>query len=645
MMTLILEFWRLMRGYRKLFLLAGTALVIATGFQLAFPWLLRLAIDGLTDGTATRSAIYRIAAILMAVALGEGLFTYLKGRGAAAASEGCICDLRNRLFQHLMQVPFSVHGDFQAGDVIQRATSDIQTLGRFLNIQVTEVARTMCLLIGVTILLFSMAPSLAVYAVVLLPPIFLFSLIIFNRIRKRFEQVDETEAELSSIVSEYLSGVRVVKAFARERFEYDRFLKSNDTLVAQDTRLSYLHAMFWPTSDMLCMLQAAVVLLVGGLKALNGEITVGTFVAFNTYVMFLIWPIRHVGRLLGEMGRASVSLRRIREILDQPVEDMTGNGAVPVGNTAEGSVADAAANRPAGGPDTTTGKASLNGRSAANGKNAATGKAPANGKNPVNGYRIKGGVQFKKVSFGYEGTPVLNNISFRVKAGKTVAILGATGAGKTTLMKLLLRCHDDYSGTISVDGRDITEIPREALRAQVGYVLQEAFLFSRTIYDNIGFGVSDPGRKVVKRAAVAAAVDSFVRTFPKRYRTMVGERGVTLSGGQKQRIALARVLLKRPSILILDDTTSALDTETEAEIWKAMRKYLSGCTAFIITHRLSTAAGANKILVLDGGTIVQQGTHDELIRKPGLYRRLHEQQDTRHGMVSGRSKHGKAKRR
>lgn len=633
MMTLILEFWRLIRGYRKLFLLAGTALVIATGFQLMFPWLLRLAIDSLTDGSGTRGAIYRIAAILMAVALGEALFTYLKGRGATAASEGCICNLRNRLFQHLMQVPFSVHGDFQAGDVIQRATSDIQTLGRFLNVQVTEVARTLCLLFGVTILLFSMAPGLAVYAVVLLPPIFLFSLIIFNRIRKRFEQVDETEAELSSIVSEYLSGVRVVKAFARERFEYDRFLKSNDELVRQDIKLSYLHAVFWPTSDMLCMLQAAVVLLVGGLKALNGEITVGTFVAFNTYVMFLIWPIRHVGRLLGEMGRASVSLRRIREILDQPVEDMTGNGAVHALNTVDGSVTD------------TSGRGSGNGKKPVNGKNAAAGKATANGTDALNGYRIKGGVQFKKVSFGYEGTPVLHNINFRVKAGKTVAILGATGAGKTTLMKLLLRCHDDYSGKISVDGRDISEIPREALRAQIGYVLQEAFLFSRTIFDNISFGVSDPERKVVKRAAVASAVDSFVRTFPKRYKTMVGERGVTLSGGQKQRIALARVLLKKPSILILDDTTSALDTETEAEIWKAMRKYVSGCTAFIITHRLSTAAGANKILVLDGGTIVQQGTHDELIRKPGLYRRLHEQQDTRHGMVSGRSKHGKAKRR
>ncbi|MCD4654281.1 ABC transporter ATP-binding protein/permease [bacterium] len=590
MIKLIKEFWRLISGYRKLYFLAGVTLVTATAFQLSFPWLLRIAIDSLTDGTATRKFIIQLALILLGVAAGQSVFTYLKGKLSAAASEGTVCDLRNHLFQHLMRIPFLIHGDFKAGDIIQRATSDIQTLSRFLRVQITEVARTFCLLIGVSILLFTMEPTLALSAIVLLPFIFLFSLLIFSKIRKRFEELDETEAHLSSIVQEYLTGVRVVKAFAREEFESQRFNKANSELVNQDIKMSNLHSMFWPTSDFLCMLQVVIVLYIGGMKALSGDISIGTFVAFNSYVMFLIWPIRHIGRLLGEMGRASVSLKRIKEIMDQPEEDMSA-GLAGIGKP------------------------------------------------------FKGSVYFKHVSFGYDDTPFLRDINFRVKPGKTVAILGSTGSGKTTLMQLLLRFYDDYTGTIYVDGRDITEIPKEELRAQIGVVLQEAFLFSRTIYDNIGFGVDKPERLVVKSAAVTAAVDKFVRDFPKRYKTLVGERGVTLSGGQKQRIALARVLLKKPSILILDDTTSALDTETEAEIWSALRKNLSGCTAFIITHRLSTAAGANKIIVLDHGKIIQQGNHKELLRRPGHYRNLHEQQQARQEALSKESKHGKTARK
>jgi len=579
MINLLKDFWQLISGYRKMYFWAGAALVVATCFQLSFPWILRIAIDSLTENRATQDFIIKLSLILLVIAFCEAFFTYLKGRLSAIASEGTVRDLRNRLFQHLMRMPFLVHGDFKAGDIIQRSSSDVQTLNRFLSAQITEIARTVCLLAGVSILLFSMDLTLAFSAVILLPFIFLFSLLIFQKIRKRFEILDETEAELSSIVQEYLTGVRVVKAFAREEFEYERFERSNRRLVKQDIQMSNLHAMFWPTSDFLCMLQVVIVLLVGGMKANSGDISMGTFVAFNSYVMFLIWPIRHVGRLLGELGRASVSLKRINEIMHQPEEDMN------------------------------------------------SGKLESS-------KSFKGSVYFKHVSFGYDEVPFLKDINFRVKPGKTIAILGATGSGKTTLMQLLLRFYDNYTGNIYVDGRDISEIPREELRSQVGVVLQEAFLFSRSIYENIGFGIDKPERLNIKSAAVTAAVDKFVREFPQRYRTLVGERGVTLSGGQKQRIALARVLLKKPSILILDDTTSALDTETEAEIWSALRKHLSGCTAFIITHRLSTAAGANKIIVLDKGKIVQQGNHSELLRRPGHYRQLHEQQRARQATLS-----------
>jgi ATP-binding cassette, subfamily B, bacterial len=566
---LVVDFRNAMGAYRQIFFMAGAALVAATLFQLAFPWILRLAIDLLESDTVSRVKLLSLAAVLPCVALCEAFFTYLRGRWSSRASEGAVCDLRNRMFQRLMRMPVSVQGDIQAGDFIQRATSDIQTLGRFMNIQITEIARTGCLLLGVSILMLYLQPGLALSALALVPPIFLFSLLFFGKIHARFERLDEAEASLSSLVQEYLSGVRVVKAFARETFEENRFKQANDTMLREDIRLSNLHALFWPSSDILCMLQAVLVLYLGGMKTISGDMTLGTFVAFNTYVMFLIWPVRQMGRLLGETGRASVSLRRINEILNMPVEDP---------------------------------------------ENGLTGKI----------CQLKGGVYFKRVSFGFDDTPVLKNITFRVKPGKTVAILGATGSGKSTLMKLLLRFHENYTGSIFIDGKDIRDIPKHELRSQIGLVMQEAFLFSKTIYDNIGFGVEKPETKTIKQAAVTAAVDKFVSEFPKRYKTLVGERGVTLSGGQKQRIALARVLVKKPSILILDDTTSALDTETETAIWTGLRKTLSGCTAFIITHRLSTAAAANKILVLEKGMIVQQGSHEELIRKPGSYKKLYE---------------------
>ncbi len=588
MIRLVTDFRNAMGAFQKTFILAGMALVMATLFQLVLPWVLRIAIDTLSDESATRMSILILTIALPVTAVCEALFTFLRGRLAAKASEGAVCDLRNRLFQHLMRMPMSVQGDIQAGDFIQRATSDIQTLGRFMSVQVTEIARTLCLLIGVSALMLYMQPGLALIALALVPPIFLFSLFFFGKIHHRFEQFDEAEASLSSIVQEYLTGIRVVKAFAREYFEEKRFETANRTMVKEDIRLSNLHALFWPSSDILCMLQAVIILYFGGMRTISGDMSLGTFVAFNTYVMFLIWPVRQVGRLLGETGRASVSLQRINEILNMPVETPE-NGC-------------------------------------------------ENSRQP-----LKGGVYFKKVSFGYEDTPVLKNITFRVKPGKTVAILGATGSGKSTLMKLLLRFHEHYTGDIFIDGRNIRDIPKEDLRSQIGLVMQEAFLFSRTIYDNIGFGMDSPSRKEIKGAAVTAAVDKFVSEFPRRYKTIVGERGVTLSGGQKQRIALARVLVKRPSILILDDTTSALDTETEAAIWTKLRQSLSGCTAFIITHRLSTAAAANKILVLENGKIVQQGSHVDLIKKPGLYRRLHDYHSSRLAAFKEETRHEKQK--
>jgi len=573
MITLIKQFWELINQYRKLYFLAGGALVIATAFQLAFPWLLRQAIDSLETHQNWVNSLGLFCIALLLTAAGQAYFSYLKGRWSSAATEGTIRDLRNRIFQHLMALPFSAHSKMKTGDVIQRSTSDVQTLGRFMGYQVTEVARTVCLLLGVSGLMMVLHRGLALYALSILVPIFLFSMYFFGKIQHQFELFDESEAAVSTKIQEHLTGIRVVKAFAREKYEQSRFNNVNVKLVDEDIKLVGLHAFFWPTSDMLCMLQVVIVLLAGGLKTIAGEISLGTFVAFNSYVMFLVWPVRHVGRLLGEMGRASVSLKRINEILSLPVEAPEPELTQPI--------------------------------------------------------RFRGSIGFDHVDFSINGTRILNDINFQVFPGQTVAILGATGSGKSMLVQLLTRFYENYDGQISIDGQEIRDIPRSALRSQIGLVMQEPFLFSRSIFENISFFSNNPEVERVKDAAVIASADPFIETLAEKYETVVGERGVTLSGGQKQRVALARTLFRQPSILILDDTTSALDTETEADIWAALKDRLSGQTALIITHRLSTAAGADRIIVLEKGKIVQQGSHKTLIKQAGYYRQLHELQTER----------------
>ena len=584
MKSIIKKFWDLIKNYKHLYLLAGFALITATMFQLLFPWLLRKAIDALTDVNLSNEVLY-FCVLLLITASGEALFTFLKGRLAAKASESTIRDLRNRIFSHIMAMPIALHSRMQTGDMIQRATSDIQTLGRFLGNQIPEVARTLCLLTGVSALMFALNVELAIWALLVLPFIFLFSMLFFSKIRNRFEQYDECEAMLSSMIQEYLTGVRVVKAFARESYEQETFNRTNQRMVKEDIELTNLHAIFWPTSDFLCMIQVVLVLLVGGIKTITGEISLGTFVAFNSYVMLLIWPVRQIGRLLGEMGRASVSLHRIKEILDFPVEL----------------------------PEI---------------------------RKKTRRLRFRKQLAFENVQFGFDDAPLLKNINFAVRAGQTVAILGSTGSGKTTLMQLLARFRDDYKGQITLDGRDIRKSPRELVRSGIGFVMQEPFLFSRSLMANIAFGVDGATMEEIRDAARAADVESFVNQFPEGYETIIGERGVTLSGGQRQRVALARILLKKPSIIILDDTTSALDTKTEAFICNALKKRLSGSTTIIITHRLSTAAGADTIVVLENGEIVQQGSHHQLIQVQGYYRHLHESQWKKQSKLNEEVRHG-----
>jgi len=415
--------------------------------------------------------------------------------------------------------------------------------------------------------------TLAWVSVVVIPLIVAMSIFFFKRVAQAYEKYQEQEATLSTVLQENLTGVRVVKAFARQEYERQKFEKENWAKFLRGKRLLTMHALFWPSSDVLCGLQMLLGFAVGALMAINGTITVGTYLAYAGLIVWLIFPMRNLGRLIVQTSTGMVSYGRVVEVLSQEREPLT-----------EGSY------RPAG--------------------------------------DVRGEIEFDRVSFGYDADhPVLQEISFHVAPGESVALLGATGSGKTTLVNLLPRFYDYTSGRLTLDGVDLKEYPREYLRRQIGIVEQEPFLFSRTIRDNITYGV---GRDVpdaeVEAAARAAAIHDVILSFPDGYNTLVGEKGVTLSGGQRQRVAIARTLLKNPRILILDDSTSSVDTETEAEIRAALERLMEGRTTFIIAHRIQSLMNADQIIVLDKGRIIQRGTHEELMAQEGFYRQIYDLQ-------------------
>ena len=407
---------------------------------------------------------------------------------------------------------------------------------------------------------------------VVVPLIILMSVFFFRKIGERYEIFQEEEAKLSTTLQENLSGVRVVRAFARQEFEKDKFEVTNKGRYISGRRLLFLHALYWPTTDIIVQIQLIVGYAVGAIMAINGTITVGTFLAYIGMLTWIMWPIRNIGRLIVQMSMALVSFDRVSDIIREDREPL-----------------DQGTHRPDG--------------------------------------DLRGEVVFDNVRFAYaENLPVLNGISFRLEAGQAVALIGPTGSGKTSLVNLLPRFYE-YQGSITIDGVELREYPRRYLREQIGIVQQEPFLFSRTIRENITYGVRrEVSDEEVHRAARAAAVHDVIMTFPEGYRTIVGEKGVTLSGGQKQRTTLARTLLKDPAILILDDATSSVDSETEGVIREALTELIPGRSTFIIAHRIQSVMEADMILVVDKGAIVQSGTHDELLAQEGLYRRIYDLQ-------------------
>jgi ATP-binding cassette subfamily B protein len=565
--------WHMLTGYRWLYLAATACLALAALAKTSTYLLLRHFIDNVLGKNAPAATLALIGLGFVGLALVEGGFSFLSGRLASLSAEGITLRLRTYLFDHIQRLTFSYHDKTQTGDLIQRSTSDVDAVRRFYADQAIGMGRIV-LLFGINFAaIWRLDSRLALVSVVIIPFIVVMSIFFFKRVSKAYEKYQEQEATLSTVLQENLSGVRVVKAFARQEYERSKFEKENWQKFLRGRRLLLMHALFWPTSDVLCGLQMLLGFMVGALMAINGTITVGTYMAYAGLIIWLIFPMRNLGRLIVQTSTGMVSYGRVVEVLNQEREPLTVGTCRPNGD-------------------------------------------------------VRGEVEFRDVSFAYQtDSPVLQEISFCVAPGQSVALLGATGSGKTTLVNLLPRFYEYTSGSLTLDGVDLKAYPREYLRQQIGIVEQEPFLFSRTIRENITYGVGrDVPDEEVEAAARAAAVHDVIQSFSDGYKTLVGEKGVTLSGGQRQRVAIARTLLKDPRILILDDSTSSVDTETEAEIRSALERLMQGRTTFIIAHRIQSLMDADQIIVLEKGKIIQHGTHEELVAQEGFYRKIYDLQ-------------------
>lgn len=506
-----------------------------------------------------------LALILMNVV--NGVFTFIKGRSSAIASENIARKLRNDLYRHLQHLPFAYHVKAQVGELIQRCTSDVDTIRRFLAVQVMEVVNTVLMVVIAMGILLPRSVPITLYSLILVPPLFCFATWFFKMVHKSFEVADEADGVLNAVLQENLSGVRVVRAFGQQEREVEKFDRVNNDLRKKNLRLNELLAIYWGGGDAISMTQTLLTLVVCIIYACNGWITVGTLIVFTSTLGMLLFPIRQLGRTMSDAGKAMVSMKRVQAILHEEAEPDEPNALKP---------------------------------------------------------DLHGDIVFDHVSFAYpdDNVPVLRDVSFTIPAGKTAAVLGGTGSGKSTMMYLLQRLYTPTSGKITIGGVDIQQIDRKYLRAHVGLILQEPFLYSKSIRENVGITAPEQEAERIEHAADIASASGFIAKADKGWETVVGERGVTLSGGQKQRIAIARTLLKDNNILIFDDSLSAVDTETDAQIRAALRHEQKDVTTLIISHRVTTLSQADLILVLENGQITQQGTHAELCSQPGLYQRI-----------------------
>jgi len=565
--------------YRRSYLLGTVCVFLTNGIWILFPQVIRRAVDDLNLGV-TRHKLVTYALILLAVAAGKGIFQFLTRWVVIGVSREIEFDLRNDLFRHLEGLSYSYYQRTRTGDIMARATNDLNAVRMLLGPAIMYSANTIVFTAGALAFMLSISPKLTLYAFLPLPIVSITIQHFGHKIHERFERIQAMFSDISARAQENFSGVRVVRAYVQEEAEIAAFETANQEYIKRSLKLVRLMGMLWPTLETMLGLAIVLVLWLGGREVISGRITVGEFVAFNTYMVQLTWPIIALGWVINIFQRGTASMRRINEVLVEKPEIRDSEEVEVKSSTSETLVAT----------------------------------------------QIRGEIEFRHLNFSYNSTPVLRDINLRIPDGSSLAIVGPTGSGKTTLVSLIPRIYDAEPGSVLIDGIPIREYPLATLRRNLGFVPQETFLFSETVRENIAFGKEDSTDEDVRSAARAASIAEDIEGFPEQYKTLVGERGITLSGGQKQRTAIARAIIRNPRILILDDALSSVDTHTEDKILNHLREIMRGRTTIFISHRVSTVRNADRIAVLHAGRIVELGTHDELVAKDGYYTDLYNKQ-------------------
>jgi len=604
-----------LKRYRGGLFWGGLCVLFNNGIWILFPQVLRRAVNDLHSGV-TRQKLFTYALLIIAIALIKGVFQFLTRWVVIGISRDIEFDLRNDLFAHLERLSYSFYQRNRTGDIMARATNDLNAVRMLLGPAIMYSANTLVFTAGALGFMLAISPKLTVFAFLPLPIASVVIQYFGRRIHERFERIQAMFSDISARAQENFSGARVIRAYVQEQAEIAAFEGANREYIRRSLGLVRLMGMLWPTLELMLGAAVVIVLWMGGRQVLLGKMNVGDFVAFNTYMMQLTWPVIALGWVINIFQRGTASLVRIQEILSQEPEiaDAIGSsGDRVIGSSEIGS----SGHRVIG--------------SSEDQPPAPRDFALRSPDHPITrSPDLSGEIEFRNLSFAYEGTSVLKDVNLRIPAGSSLAIVGPTGSGKTTLVSLIPRIYDAVPGAVLIDGRPIRQFPLDSLRRQIGFVPQETFLFSDTIRENIAYGVAQEGGEAsvdeIKAAAEAANIAQDIESFPEGYNTTVGERGITLSGGQKQRTAIARALLRSPRILILDDALSSVDTQTEDKILNHLREIMRGRTTIFISHRVSTVRNADAIAVLHQGRIVELGTHDQLIARNGYYTELYNKQ-------------------
>ena len=577
---------RLLRGSWRYFAACIAASLLFTVCELVIPQIIRVSVDSLIGNAPVKVAaakpivaalggvdrlrrdLWIPAALMAGFGLLSAIMRYCVNLYSSKAGETLVKTSRDLLYHHIQHLPWKWHMENPTGDIIQRCTSDVERIKTFFEEQFVPVFRMIAMIVFALVCMALMNWKLAIVPAVMFPIIIVYSLLFHNSIRERFTACDESEGVLSTIAQENLTGVRVVRAFGREEYERERFEKQNEDYTSLWVRLCQTLSDFWAVGDATACIQTMLVVVLGSLLCVRGEMTEGEFVSFAIYNTMSISPVRRLGRVISEMSKMGVSVSRISEVLDAPCEQ----------------------DKPDAEP------------------------AP-----------MDGDIVFDHVTFRYEtGPDVLSDVSFTIPAGTSFGVLGGTGSGKSSLILMLCRLYAPSEGRVTIGGQDIADMPAAWVRGHIGVVLQEPFLFSRTIEENIGICGAD--HETVKKAAQTACIADDIEQFADGYQTMVGERGVTLSGGQKQRVAIARMLTKKTPVIVFDDSLSAVDTQTDERIRAALDRDLTGATSIIISHRITTLMDCDNILVLERGKVLQLGTPQTLLQQDGLFRQIYDMQ-------------------